>query len=95
MDDQAIKIQRSGYLIKALMLFVMYLQVAQYYQTNILDFGEIAATFGILCFFRGLLLNPLLLASPLKSCFKSGFRFTKSSYKYFLLAVVLIAVGAL
>ncbi|RYV01223.1 hypothetical protein SOPP22_12505 [Shewanella sp. OPT22] len=94
MEDRAIKVQRSGYLIKALMLLVMYLQIAQYYQTNILDFGEIAATFGILFFLRGLLQNPLLLAAPLKSNFKSGFSFTKSSYKYFVLAVVLMAVSA-
>jgi hypothetical protein len=73
MEEQAIKIQRSAKLIKGFMALVIIMQVDQLYKTNVMDFGAIAGASGVLFLLRGLLLSPLLLATPLKFWFKSNF----------------------
>ncbi|WJG09351.1 hypothetical protein [Aliiglaciecola sp. LCG003] len=95
MEDQAVKIQRSSNLIKALMALVVVMQVVGFYQTNTLDFGVIAGEIGVLSLLRGLLLSPSLLAAPLKLWFTPGCTPSRQSYKYFILAFVLIFVSAL
>lgn len=94
MEDQSIKIQRSANLIKGFMALVVLIQGFQIYQTNVIDGGALAGTFGVLSLLRGLLLSPSLLAAPLKYWFKPNFSFSKESYKYFVLAFVLIVVSA-
>jgi membrane protein CcdC involved in cytochrome C biogenesis len=94
MEDQAVKIQRSSNLIKVFMALVVIMQAAQFYQTNILDFGAIAGSIGVLSLLRGFLLSPSILVTPVKYWFKSEIVFSKESYKYFLLAFLLIIVSA-
>jgi len=94
MEDQAIKIKRSSNLIKGFMALVIIMQAVQFYQTNVMDFGAIAGAIGVLSLLRGLLLSPPLLAAPLKHWFKPNFAFSKESYKYFILAFVLIVVSS-
>tara|TARA_R110000823_G_scaffold230688_1_gene357488 strand:- start:350 stop:637 length:288 start_codon:yes stop_codon:yes gene_type:complete len=95
MEEQAVKIQRSSNLVKGFMALVIIFQVVQFYQTRMLDFGEIAGVFGILFFLRGLLSSPLLLVAPLKHWFKSNLVFSTASYKYFICAFVLVVVSLL
>ncbi len=95
MDDQANKIRRSSNLIKGFMALVIFMQALQIYQTNVMDFGALAGAFGVLSLLRGLLLSPSLLAEPIRHCFKTNFTFSKESYKYLLLAFILIIVSAL
>jgi membrane protein CcdC involved in cytochrome C biogenesis len=94
MEDQVVKIQRSSNLIKGFMALVVLMQVFQIYQTNVMDWGSLAGAFGVLSLLRGLLLSPVLLAAPIKYWFKSNFTVSKVSYKYFLLAFILIVVSA-
>lgn len=94
MEDQATKIQRSSNLIKAFMALVVIVQAVQIYQTNILDFGAIAGSIGVLSLLRGFLLSPAILVTPVKYWFKMSNVFTKESYSYFLLAFILILVSA-
>jgi len=94
MADQANKIQRSSNLIKGFMALVIFTQALQIYQTNVMDFGALAGAFGVLSLLRGLLLSPLLLITPIKNWFKPNFNLSKESYKYLLLAFILIIVSA-
>ncbi len=94
MEDQLNKIQRSTNLIKGFMALVVLMQAVQIYQTNVMDWGALAGAFGVLSLLRGLLLSPSLLASPIKYWFKANFSLSKESYKYFILAFVLIVVSA-
>lgn len=93
MEEQATKIQHSSNLIKGFMVLVIIFQVVQFYQTRILDFGEIAGAFGVLFLLRGLLSSPLLLVSPLKYWFKPNLGFSTASYIYFIFAFVLVVVS--
>jgi len=93
MEEKTNKIQRSAYLIKALMAFVVFVQAAEFYQSNVFDFGAIAGTAGVLSLCRGLLLSPSLLITPIKYWFKLSFVFSKDSYKYFALGFILILVS--
>jgi len=94
MEEKDNKIRRSTNLIKGFMALVVIMQLAQFYQTNIMDFGAIAGAIGVLSLLRGFLLSPSMLATPVKHWFKPNFTFAKESYKYFLLAFVLIIVSA-
>ncbi len=94
MEEQAIKIQRSANLIKGFMALVIIMQVVQVYKTNVMDFGAIAGASGVLFLLRGLLLSPVLLATPLKLWFQSNFSLSKESYPHFLLAFVLIVISS-
>ncbi len=76
------------------MALVIIMQAIQFYQTNVMDFGAIAGAIGVLSLLRGLLLSPTLLAAPLKHWFKPNFTFSKGSYKYFILAFILIVVSS-
>lgn len=76
------------------MALVIIMQIVQYYQTRVLDFGAIAGAVGVLSLLRGILLSPSLLVAPVKYWFKSDFSFSKESYVYFMLAFVLIVVSA-
>ncbi|GHE77987.1 hypothetical protein [Thalassotalea profundi] len=93
MDEQSDKIKRSSYLIKAFMVLVIVMQVIQFYQTDILDFGALAGAIGVLALLRGILLSPQLLAKPLKYWFASNLKFEKASYSYFILAFILIVIS--
>ena len=93
MEDYAIKIKRSTFLIKISMAFVILTQAIDLYQTNIIDFGSIAMALGVLALLRGLLLSPLMFNTPVKVWFKNNVGFSTDSYKYFALAFVLIVVG--
>jgi len=95
MEGQGSKIERSSKLIKGFMALVIVMQIIEFYQTSIMDFGVIAGAFGALSFLRGLLLSPQLLVTPLKQWFKSNIKLSKESYKYFILAVVLIVISAI
>jgi hypothetical protein len=94
MERQSVKIQRSSHLIKGFMALVIFMQALRIYQTEVMDFGALAGAFGVLSLLRGLLLTPSLLAAPIKYWFKSNIIFSKESYKYFLLAFILIIVSA-
>lgn len=94
MDDQTKKIERSTHLIKGFMVLIVILQVVRFYETNVMDFGEIAGAVAILSLFRALLLSPSMLAAPLKSWFQNGTNLSKASYKYLVLALVLLIVSA-
>lgn len=94
MDDKNSKIQRSSYFIKGFMALVIIIQAYQFYQTNIIDFGAIAGSIGILALLRGLLLSPILLTVPIKAWFTLSNALSKESYKYFILAFVLLIVAA-
>lgn len=94
MEDQVDKIQRSSNLIKGFMALVVIMQAVQFYKTNVIDFGAIAGAIGVLSLLRGLLLSSSLLAAPLKYWFKPNFTFSKESYKYLILAFMLILVSA-
>jgi hypothetical protein len=94
MEEQVVKIQRSAKLIKGFMVLVIVMQVVQLYQTHVMDFGAIAGALGVLFLLRGLLLSPVLLATPLKLWFQSNFSLSKESYLHFLLAFVLIVVSS-
>jgi len=93
MEEKTSKIQRSSYLIKGLMAFVVFIQAAEFYQSSEIDLGTVAGTAGVLSLFRGLLLSPSLLITPVKYWFKLSFVFSKDSYKYFALAFILILVS--
>lgn len=93
MEDQTRKIQRSSNLIKGFMVLVVLMQVIQFYQTNIMDFGDIAGAVGVIALLRGLLLSPLLLALPIKHWFNNNLSLSKQSYKYFIIAFALIVVS--
>ena len=95
MDGQTSKIQRSSNLIKGFMALVVVMQAVQFYQTSVMDLGAIAGAVGVLSLLRGLLLSPSLLAAPLKHWFTPNYTFSKESYKYFILAFVLIIVSSL
>lgn len=95
MEDQTVKIQRSSNLIKGFMALVIIMQTVQFYQTSVMDFGEISGAAGVLSLLRSLLLSPSLLVAPLKYWFKPNFTFSKESYKYFILAFVLVVVSSL
>lgn len=88
MNEKTIKLQRTSVLLKGLMALAAFLLGWQIFQTNVIDFGEVAATIGTLSLLRGLLLSPSLLAVPFKLVL------SKNSYPYFLLAVILFAVSA-
>jgi len=94
MEDQVTKVTRSSNLIKGFMALVIFMQAVQIFQTDVMDFGALAGAFGVLSLLRGLLLSPSLLAAPIKHWFKPNFTFSKESYKYFLLAFILIIVSA-
>lgn len=94
LEEQESKIKSNAKLIKGFMLLVVFVQVVQFYQTQVLDFGAIAGSIGVLALLRGFLLSPSLFASPPKARFGSGRRLTSDSYKYFALALVLIIVSA-
>jgi len=94
MTEQAIKIRRSSNLIKGFMILVIIMQTIQYFQTHVMDFGELAGAAGVLSLLRGLLLSPSLLASPIRQWFKSNNTLNKDSKKYFVLACVLIVVSS-
>jgi hypothetical protein len=94
MEDQSVKIQRSSNLIKGFMALVIFTQALQIYQTDVIDFGALAGTFGVLSLLRALLLSPSLLAAPIKYWFKPNYTFSKESNKYLLLAIILIIVSA-
>lgn len=95
MDTKTDKINRSVKLIKGFMALVILMQLVQYFQTRVLDFGGLAGAIGVLALLRGILSSPSLLAEPVKSWAKSNFTLSKDSYFYFLLAFVLIVVSAL
>tara|TARA_R110000787_G_scaffold29584_3_gene80100 strand:+ start:263 stop:550 length:288 start_codon:yes stop_codon:yes gene_type:complete len=94
MTEQALKIKRSNKLIKGFMALVVVLQAVQFYQTKVIDFGALAGAVGVLSLLRGILLSPILLVAPLRQWFQSNVSFSKASYKYFLLALILILVSA-
>ncbi|ASP48807.1 hypothetical protein [Cognaticolwellia beringensis] len=94
MEDQVAKVRRSSNLIKGFMALVVIMQAVQVYQTNTLDFGALAGSLGVLSALRGLLLSPALLVVPIKGWFKPNLALTKASYKYLLLAFVLILVSS-
>jgi membrane protein CcdC involved in cytochrome C biogenesis len=94
MEEQAVKIQRSSNLIKGFMALVVIVQAIQFYQTNMMDFGAISGAIGVLSLLRGLLLSAFLLAVPIKDWFKANIKYCKQSYRYFLLAFVLILVSS-
>jgi hypothetical protein len=94
MEDQSVKIQRCSNLIKGFMVLVIFMQALQIYQTNVMDLGALAGAFGVLSLLRGLLLSPSLLAAPIKYWFKANYTFPQESYKYLLLAFILIIVSA-
>lgn len=77
------------------MALVIIMQIVQYFQTYVLDFGAIAGATGVLALLRGILLSPSLLATPFKRWSISNGTFSKDSTFYFILAFVLIAVSAL
>jgi hypothetical protein len=94
LEEHESKIKSNAKLIKGFMLLVVFVQVVQFYQTQVLDFGAIAGSIGVLALLRGFLLSPSLFASPSKARFGSGRRLNSDSYKYFALALVLIIVSA-
>lgn len=93
MDEQAIKIKRSNFVIKSAMALVVLLEALSFYQTNVLNFSSIATTIGILALLRGLLLSPLIFSSPVKHWFNQNVEINVSSRKYFVLAIIFIAIG--
>lgn len=93
MDEQAQKIKRSNFLIKSLMALVVLLEAISYYQTNILNFANIATSIGILVLLRGLLLSPMMFSSPVKSWFKENIGVNQASRKYFALSFIFIVIG--
>lgn len=94
MDSKVAKINRSSKLIKGFMLLVIIMQIIQYFQSYVLDFGAIAGACGVLALLRGILLSPTLLAIPVKAWSGSKGVFSKASLPYFILALVLITVSA-
>lgn len=95
MENQTVKVRRSSNLIKGFMALVVLMQTVQIYQANTIDFGAIAGALGVLSLLRGLLLSPTLLVAPLKDWFNANLKLSKASYKYLLLALILIVVSAL
>ncbi|MBO9492337.1 hypothetical protein J7384_18390 [Endozoicomonas sp. G2_1] len=95
MENHAIKVKRSRYFFKLLMLVTVGLFVNQYYQTKIFDLGEFASTVAILSLLRGLMLSAFIFTSPIQSWFASNIGLNSDSNKYFLLAIVLGVVGFL
>jgi len=89
------KIQRSSKLIKGFMALVLIMQVVHVYQTGVFDFGALSGACGVLSLLRGILLSPQLLISPLRDFFTAKVGLSKDSYKYFVLAFILILVSAL
>jgi hypothetical protein len=94
MEDKANKIQRSSNFIKGFMALVVIVQVVELYDSNSMDWGAIAGTFCVLSIFRGVLLSPSLLVTPIKCWFKPRSNFSKQSHKYFGLAFILLLVSA-
>lgn len=95
MEETTTKIRRSSNLIKGFMVLVIIVQVIESYKNNALDFGAIAGTIAVLSMLRGLLLSPLILVTPFKLCLKSQVSLSPESYKYFLVAFILMIVSAL
>ncbi len=93
MEEQDSRIHRNSNLVKGFMALVIIAQTLEYYQSNVIDFGDIAGAAGVLLFLRGLLASPKLLIAPIKHWFKSKESIPKESYKYFVLAIVLFAVS--
>jgi hypothetical protein len=93
-NHQTEKVNRSVKLIKGFMLLVIIMQVVQFFQTRVIDFGAIAGGIGVLSLLRGILLSPALLTTPVKHWFGSAATFAKESSPYFILAFVLIVVSA-
>jgi len=90
--NQVSKIQRSARLIKGFMALIVLTYALQFYQSGVIDFGEVAGAIGTLALFRALMLSPMLLIIPFKEWFQSKITFSKASIKYLLLAFVLIIV---
>lgn len=95
MKEQTDRINRNSNLIKGFMAIVVMVQVAQFYQTRVIDLGSIAGAVGFLSLLRGLLLSPVILAAPIKNCFTSNITFSQGSIRYFILALILIMISAL
>ncbi len=93
-ENQNAKINRSVKLVKGFMALVIIMQLVQYLQTSVLDFGAIAGAIGVLSLLRALLLSPSLLATPIKYWSWANFTSSKDSYFYFILAFVLIVVSS-
>ena len=91
--SQISKVQRSTRLIKGFMALVVLTYALQFYQSKVIDFGELAGAVGTLALFRALLLSPMLLIVPVKAWFQSKISFSRGSIKYLLLAFVLIVVS--
>jgi len=91
--SQISKVQRSTRLIKGFMALVVLTYALQFYQSKVIDFGELAGAVGTLALFRALLLSPMLLIVPVKTWFQSKITFSRDSIKYLLLAFVLIFVS--
>ncbi len=93
MDSQSSKIQRSAILIKCFMALVVLTLAVNIYTTSVIDFGSVAGAFGVLSMLRGFLCSPSLLSMPIKIWLDSGYKISKESYLYFILALILIVVS--
>jgi hypothetical protein len=94
MEHQSKKIQRSVVLIKCFMTLVIVTLAIDIYKTNVIDFGMVAAAFGVLSLLRGFICSPNLLSMPIKRWLRSNYKISNESYFYFFLAIILIIVSS-
>lgn len=87
------KIQRSTALIKIAMAVVVLVQVYRIYTSGVVDFGELAGAFGALSLLRGVLLSPVLLATPMRSWSEPEVFICSQSYKHFAFGTVLVVIS--
>ncbi|QQX80758.1 hypothetical protein JK628_02470 [Shewanella sp. KX20019] len=95
MAAQVDKTQRNSRIIKAFMIIVALTHAIGIYQSSMTDWGQLAGTIAVLAFLRGLLLSPSCLVTPINLWFSQKISFSQASYKYFLLAMVLMLVSAI
>ncbi|SET22632.1 hypothetical protein [Thalassotalea agarivorans] len=95
MEEHAIKIKRSNVAIKLAMMFIIVFEGMRIYQSGIVSMGSIATNIGLLSLLRGLLLSSLMFSTPTRDWFKQNVGMHKDSYKYFLVAIVLLAIGSI
>lgn len=94
-EEHNSKLKRSSIVIKSFMVLILCLQLMQYYDTGIIDMGDVAGTLGVLALLRGFLLSPDLLTNRARDWSSPSVEVSAEGKKYFLLAAVLIVVSGL
>jgi len=93
MDNEQEKLQRNQLLIKGFMVLVIIHQLILYFDDYTLDFGAIAGAVAVLAMLRGLLVSPILLATPIRQWRSSQLSVNRDGKRYFFIAILMLIIS--